>query len=94
MDEFLQHVKQQASPVIARQIGCVLQHWHELDAVDQEDGSEAGSDADDQLDDDPQDAHSHLGTGSDEAETIHSWGTACEPVHHQHCVSCLVCSQE
>jgi len=73
VDDFLHHVKQQASPVIGRQIDCVLQHWHDLDA-----GKAAAEQSPHQLDDvddDPHDAHSQLGTGMDEAETVHSWGT-------------------
>lgn len=76
LDEFLQHVKQQASPVIGRQIDCVLQHWHNLDAG--KGGTEEVGDDDqlDDLDDDLHDDHSHVGYGADEAETVHSWGTA------------------
>ncbi len=87
MDEFLQHVKQQASPVIGRQIDCVLHHWHDLDAGKATE-EEAGSDDQlDDLDDDPQDAHSHVGPGTDEAETVHSWGNVhTSPLHHKHCL--------
>ena len=75
LDDFLQHVKQQSSPAIGRQIDCIIQRWQQLDAQQQDSTEEEGGDASDaELDDDPQDAHSHVGSGSDEAETIHSWG--------------------
>ena len=73
VDDFLHHVKQQASPVIGRQIDCVLQHWQHLDAGKA--AAEQRTDLLDDLDDDPRDAHSHLGTGMEETETVHSWGT-------------------
>ncbi|DBA87577.1 TPA: LisH domain-containing protein armc9, variant 2 [Trebouxia sp. C0004] len=71
VDDFLHHVKQQASPVIGRQIDCVLQHWRDLDTGKA--AAEQSTDQLDDLDDDPHDAHSHVGTGLDEAETVHSW---------------------
>ena len=74
MDAFLQHIKEQANPVISRQINCVLQLWQQLDSSpDKDEAEEAGAD-DAEVDDDPQDHHSHVGFGLDEAETIHSWG--------------------
>jgi len=77
VDDFLHHVKQQARPVIGRQIDCVLQHWHDLDAgkAAPEQSLDQLDNLNDDLDDDPRDAHSHLGTGMEEAETVHSWGT-------------------
>ena len=73
VDDFLHHVKQQASPVIGRQIDCVLQHWQHLDAGKA--AAEQSTDLLDDLDDDPRDAHSHLETGMEQTETVHSWGT-------------------
>ncbi|DBA71406.1 TPA: LisH domain-containing protein armc9 [Trebouxia sp. C0005] len=83
VDDFLHHVKQHASPVIGRQIDCVLQHWHDLDAGKA--AAEQTTDQLDDLDDDPYDAHSHLGTGMEEAETVHSW----DQLHGEK----LLCSQ-
>ena len=74
MDAFLQHIKEQANPVISRQIDCILQLWQQLDSSpDQGEAEEADAD-DSEVDDDPQDHHSHVGFGLDEAENIHSWG--------------------
>ena len=52
-----------------------MQRWQQLDAQQHGSAEEEDADAvDAELDDDPQDSHSHVGSGSDEAETIHSWG--------------------
>ena len=72
-DELLRHVQANARPVIARQIECVLKHWHALE-LDKSDAEEEEAEIDDQEDDDFQDAHTGVGDGLDEAESIHSWG--------------------
>lgn len=72
-DELLRHVQANARPVIARQIECVLKHWHALELGKSADKEEE-PEIDDQEDDDLQDAHTGVGDGLDEAESIHSWG--------------------
>ena len=76
MDAFLQHVQQHANPVIARQIACVLKHWHGLETGEAAAEEEDDKPDDPQQDDDPQDAQTHVGDDTDEAESIHSWGKA------------------
>ena len=76
MDAFLQHVQQHASPVIARQIACVLKHWHRLEAAEVAAEEDDGGLDNHQQDDDSQDAQIHVGDDAEEAESIHSWGKA------------------
>ena len=82
-DELLQHVQANARPVIARQIECVLKHWHALE-LDKSAANEEKAEIDDREDDDFQDAHTGVWDGLDEAESIHSWGDALYMFSLQH----------
>ena len=68
----------EASPVIDRQIQCVLKHWQDLEMGKAASSAEANG-LNDQQDDDIHDAHTGAADGLHEAESIHSWGMTKSP---------------
>ena len=85
LDDLLRHVQANASPVIGRQIQCVLKHWQDLE-LGKAANPASEDDANDQQDDDVQDAHTGAADGLLEAESIHSWGMGPQPHCHIHVI--------